>query len=1623
MNTRQRVPVPKMHRPGKLLIPLLGVCVFLVTAAAARAQSDYLYEFGHYHWSVPVPVKDGYVDASNGNVHLSIPIASIPERGKVPYTASLVYDSHIWQESCSGGSCSWQPTNVAGSWGGWRLVTSDGTGGGVTYTTTLRKCYDGSRGTYLYYGWYTNFIWHSPDGHTIPFGGTTYVIPSACGGGGTSTFSGADQDQWGYHINVTNEIQATVYAPDGTEVYPTVEDTNGNYVNTLSTSAPLTTSTSGSTVTYTVTENSAGNPYNIVVTTESIPVCTNFLASGVGEDCNSSSTATVIESIALPDGSSYSFSYDSGTTSGHYGELTGMTLPTGGSVSFGYTNFQDAFGSVNQFPDSYTAAGATWSFTPQVVSTTCSTQCTQTVTIAKPNDSGGSDDEVHTFTFNNSDNSIALDTEQQYYTGPSTGTPLKTVDVTYTGDLPSIVKTILPTPSGSVTAMTAYTYGSNGFGNVTEEDDYNYAGSVFRKVLYTYLANSDNNMVDKKATITVENGSGTMIAQTNIYYDSYGYGDPATVTGAIGHDDTNFGQSYTARGNPTTVTQWVSGSTYDGASLTYDTTGQVLRVADSSGTTTFNYADNYFKDNGSGPPTTACNPSSPTNAFPTTVTLPNSDTIKRGFYCNTSELAESTGQNGNSTYYHYDSWDRPTETDYPDGGSITESYLLSNSLEQGTETQKAITSGVNLETKALIDTWGRVDENLLVNDPEGQTEVDTTYDGQNRVTKKTTPYRGTAGGSTVTTYDGLGRPLTITKPDGTSVTSIAYGSSGGATESCSNGPGYPELLTDAAGNQRVEWFGAFGHVIEVDEPDNSGTLNVKTCYSYDQLGDLTSVTTSTPQTRSYAYDGMGRLTSETTPEEGTVSYTYDNHSNVLTRTAPEPNQTNGSTTVTTTYTYNAVNQVTSVSYSNGDPGIDYYYGQTSYNGLTISNGKGRRTGMSDGSGETAWSYDSMGRITSEEKTIAGVTKTISYTYNLDGTLATITYPDGNTIAYTTSAADRQTAAVDSANSINYATSATYAPQGALASAVHGNVSGGFAGITESWTYNSDLEPESILATSTAGTALSLTYGYSQPGGNNGSVASITNGNDNGRNETMTYDSLNRILTAQAAASSGQDCWGVSFGSGSLADDALGNLLAMNSTQCTSYYFSHSVNGNNQINSPAGYGYDAPGNMTADGSYDYTYDDEGRITVASITTNGPYCYVYDGDGLRVEKYYANGGSCASPDSKTVVALYWRVYTGQVIEETDGSGDVTTTTGRDYVFFDGRRIAWRDGSGNAYYYFVDTLGSTRVVTDSSGTVCFDADYYPYGQEIDHTTTCTPRYKFAGMEYDSETQSYYDYARYYSPTTGRFMSPDPADLAAVSPANPQSWNRYSYVLNNPASYIDPLGLQCEGVESSLSNGQSSTTYTGCDTWEQFWMGWWMAGLMPSRLILNVGETRRLRLPVALPRSEQSLTQPQPQKPQTTAQGTCTEPTWYQRIGIGALGLVASLTGKTVGVGAGGSAGAGWVMGVAGAAGRQLVVTPSGQAAFLTTVGTNAVPLGPTFGLGAIGGTQFSVSSATSIQQLSGFSGDVSGGYGDIVGFSGDFSFSPGAWQATGTIGLGAGGYGGAGIIESTSVVPICH
>lgn len=114
-----------------------------------------------------------------------------------------------------------------------------------------------------------------------------------------------------------------------------------------------------------------------------------------------------------------------------------------------------------------------------------------------------------------------------------------------------------------------------------------------------------------------------------------------------------------------------------------------------------------------------------------------------------------------------------------------------------------------------------------------------------------------------------------------------------------------------------------------------------------------------------------------------------------------------------------------------------------------------------------------------------------------------------------------------------------------------------------------------------------------------------------------------------------------------------------------------------------------------------------------------------------------------------------------------------------------------SSDIYFYFSDTLGTSRIITASDGTVCYDADTYPFGGERAYKDNCDSAYKFTGKERDPESGLDNFGARYNSSKYGRFMTPDQFTVTTGRVVDPQQLNLYAYVRNNPLKHIDPTGM----------------------------------------------------------------------------------------------------------------------------------------------------------------------------------------------------------------------------------------
>jgi len=157
----------------------------------------------------------------------------------------------------------------------------------------------------------------------------------------------------------------------------------------------------------------------------------------------------------------------------------------------------------------------------------------------------------------------------------------------------------------------------------------------------------------------------------------------------------------------------------------------------------------------------------------------------------------------------------------------------------------------------------------------------------------------------------------------------------------------------------------------------------------------------------------------------------------------------------------------------------------------------------------------------------------------------------------------------------------------------------------------------------------------------------------------------------------------------------------------------------------------------------------------------------------------------------------LYVGGIYEVDKASGGSVTRTVTYYPVAGAMRI-----NSTLYYVLKDHLGSASVVTDASGNILGEQRYYPFGETRLTTGTIYTDKLFTGQREITGLGIYHYQARFYSPKLGRFLS---ADTIVPGYANPQSLNRYSYVINNPLLYIDPSGnipIDCWGDSSYCSN-----------------------------------------------------------------------------------------------------------------------------------------------------------------------------------------------------------------------------
>jgi RHS repeat-associated protein len=245
-------------------------------------------------------------------------------------------------------------------------------------------------------------------------------------------------------------------------------------------------------------------------------------------------------------------------------------------------------------------------------------------------------------------------------------------------------------------------------------------------------------------------------------------------------------------------------------------------------------------------------------------------------------------------------------------------------------------------------------------------------------------------------------------------------------------------------------------------------------------------------------------------------------------------------------------------------------------------------------------------------------------------------------------------------------------------------------------------------------------------------------------------------------------------------DAFGNILSIGGTSGRTTPTNVATN---RLNG-AGTAYDTAGNLTTWNSNTYQYDNFNQM-IRMKSGAEDWVYVYTAGDERFWSYRVGGGG-------SLWAL--RDVDGKVLREYEAH--VNWSTYRDYIFRGSQLLASSHPTEGDRHLHLDHLGTPRLITNAGGFLVAYHAYYPFGEEATAFNQDTEQMKFTGHERDlaslagSGDDLDYMHARHCSPFTGRFVSVDTGE-SAVKTA-PQTWNKFSYVANNPTKYLDPNGRE---------------------------------------------------------------------------------------------------------------------------------------------------------------------------------------------------------------------------------------
>ena len=663
----------------------------------------------------------------------------------------------------------------------------------------------------------------------------------------------------------------------------------------------------------------------------------------------------------------------------------------------------------------------------------------------------------------------------------------------------------------------------------------------------------------------------------------------------------------------------------------------------------------------------------------------------------------------------------------------------------------------------LVKTWYDALGNEMRTETTGIGEVEisttNTYNVRGELTAKTNVH-GNLTTSENYTYDALGRMTASASSDGSSV-SYAYDDR--------------EVAVTKNNQTYIKYYDAWGNVTQSDDPVSSVS------YSYKALGKPGEVETEN-NTVEIEYDDCGNQISLNDPDAGLTTYQYDALHRIISQTDARGN--------VTTFSYDGAGRITQKTVAG--TATTYTYG-------TTGNGAGRLVSEQTGDRIITYTYDNKGRMSQETRSMTGEQPlTFGYTYNSNGTLATKTYPQGVTIDYVYDRGHCIATKKDSTNiclttldngnkTVRYVGGKLMYGDPRLVPIDHGGIifnSGGTAlpmggdpytpqdfgdpipdfptdtlpempgiiDVDHYFAWNSVLKQTAEYDTRGYLTKLatqkdSLMFSFQSGTGNLLSRTGMTS-----QIETFTYDAIDRLTQA-----SGSTAMSVSYN-----DD--GSIYSKTGPGIYSYLSSHPHAVTSVTN---------PNGSISSATQTATYTPFGKVS--TLSDNGyTLSLTYGPDEQRWKSVLQSSGNTVR------TTLY-----------ADGYERITENNQtRHFYYLDGGVIyVLNDGAndGTFYYTFTDHLGSITRIYNKNSVKVFSAEYDAWGRQTVTLDTLGFHRGYTGHEMLPEFGLINMNGRLYDPYLARFLSPD---NYVQMPDFSQSFNRYSYCLNNPLKYTDPSG-----------------------------------------------------------------------------------------------------------------------------------------------------------------------------------------------------------------------------------------